>query len=177
MRIENRQQFLVLAAAGAVALLAADRLVVTPLTKLWKARSAAMAELRKQVEEGASLVQREVIIRSRWEQMRDNALPSNPSLAEQQVLRAFDSWAQRSRVSITSIMPQWKQDADEYKTLECRVDAAGDLESLSQFLYNVERDPMALKIESVELTARDNNGRQLTLAMQISGLVLAPKTP
>ncbi len=177
MRIENRQQFLVLAAAGAVALLAADRLVVTPLTKLWKARSAAIAELRKQVEEGASLVQREVIIRNRWEQMRDHTLPSNPSLAEQQLLRAFDSWAQRSRVSITSIMPQWKQDADEYKTLECRVDAAGDLESLSQFLYNVERDPMALKIESVELTARDNNGRQLTLAMQISGLVLAPKTP
>jgi Tfp pilus assembly protein PilO len=177
VKIENRQQLLAIVAVGAVALLAADRLVVTPLTKLWKARSASIAQLRKQIETGSSLLQREVVIRHRWEQMRDNTLPNNPSLAEQQLLRAFDSWSQRSRVSITSIMPQWKLDADDYKTLQCRVDAAGDLESLSQFLYNVERDPMALKVESVELTARDNNGRQLTLAMQLSGLVLTPKTP
>jgi Tfp pilus assembly protein PilO len=177
VRIENRQQLLAIIAVGVVALLAADRLVFTPLAKLWKSRAAAIVDLRRQVAEGTSLLGRETVVRSRWEQMRKNTLPNNPSLAEQQMLKAFDNWSRQSRVSITSIMPQWKHDADEYMTLQCRVDAAGDLETLSQFIYDIEKDPMALKVESVELTSRDNSGQQLTLGMQISGLVLTPQTP
>ena len=49
-------------------------------------------------------------------------------------------------------------------TYECRVDAAGDLGKLSRFLYSVERDPMALKLESVELGARDKDGQQFRWA-------------
>jgi Tfp pilus assembly protein PilO len=177
VKIENRQQLLALVAVGAVVLLAADRLAFTPLAKLWKGRSAAIVELRKQVAEGTSLLGRDSVIRARWEQMKANTLPINRSLAEQQMLKAFDNWARQSRVSITSIMPQWKRDADEYMTLQCRVDAAGDLETLCQFIYDIENDPMALKVESVELTSRDNTGQQLTLGMQISALVLTPQTP
>ena len=43
---------------------------------------------------------------------------------------------------------------------------------LSRFLYSVERDPMALKLELVELGARDKDGQQLSLGLQLSGLVL-----
>jgi hypothetical protein len=35
---------------------------------------------------------------------------------------------------------------------------------------------MALKIESVDLSARDDTGQQLTLALQINGLALTPQT-
>ena len=106
------------------------------------------------------LVQREQSIRSRWEQMSTNALPNNTSAAEQQVVTAIDRWAQDSGVAISAITPQWKHDSDDYMTYECRVDAAGDLGKLSRFLYSVERDPMALKLELVELGARDKEGQQ-----------------
>src|SRR5262245_66362715 len=106
--------------------------------------------------------------------MQANTLPNNSALAEQQVLKAFDSWAQRTRLSVTSITPQWKHDADNYVTLECRVDASGTLDRLSQFLYEIERDPMALKVEQVEITAKDKTGSLLTLGLQVSGLVLTP---
>ena len=59
-------------------------------------------------------------------------------------------------------------------TLECRVDGFGNLSSLTRFLYDVEKDPMALKVEAVEITARDNDGQQLSLALQVSGLLLTP---
>ena len=53
---------------------------------------------------------------------------------------------------------------------------AGDLSKLSRFLYSVEKDPMALRMELVELGARDKEGQQLSLGLQLSGLVLnAPK--
>lgn len=177
MKINNRQQLLAIAAMATVALLAADRLVYTPLTKWWKTRSATITELRQQIADGTSLLQRDQVIRRRWQQMQANTLPRNSSLAEQQLLKAFDTWSQHSRVCLTSIMPQWKHDADDYMTLDCRVEATGDLETLSQFIYSIEKDSLALKVESLELNAHDDTGQQMTLGLQLSGLVLTPQAP
>jgi hypothetical protein len=173
MKIQNRKQWLVVIAVAGIVLLVADRAVLTPLMSLWKTRSAKVAELRKQIAQGESLIQREQSIRRRWDQMRRNTLPTNSSLAEQQLLKAFDAWARDSRANITLITPQWKRD-DDYSTLECRVDANGSLDTLCRFLYSVERDPMALKLEMAELTSHDDNGQQMTLGLQVSGLVLTP---
>jgi hypothetical protein len=176
MKIDNRQQLLVALTVAAAALFAGDRLVFEPLHNWWKARSERVAELRQRVNGGRLLIRREESIRLRWEMMRTNTLPSDTSLAEQQVLKAFDGWSRESGASITGITPQWKNDTEDYLTLNCRVEAAGDLGTLSRFLYEIEKDPMALKLESVELSAHDNSGQQLTLGLQISGLVLAPPT-
>jgi hypothetical protein len=173
MQIKNRQQFLIIAAIAAIALFAGDRLVLSPLLTAWGGRATRITELRKQITQGKLLLQREQSIRGRWQQMSGNTLPGNTSAAEQQVFKAIDLWAQNSGVAISAITPQWKHDSDDYMTFECRVDAAGDLGKLSRFLYSVERDPMALKLELVELGARDKEGQQLSLGLQLSGLVLA----
>lgn len=172
---KNRQQLLGLIAAGAVAFLAADRLLITPLSNSWKARSAKVGLLRQKIAEGRAEVQREGSLRDRWDQMRAHTLPNNTSQAEQQVLKAFDNWAQRSRLTLVSISPQWKHDADEYMTLECRVEGAGSLDTVSRFLYGLEQDPMALKLQAVEITSRDNDGQQFALGLQVSALVLTPQ--
>jgi hypothetical protein len=173
--LKNRQQLLVVVAAAAIALFTTDKLVLTPLSKSWKARSTQIAELRKKVAAGQSLVQRERSLRDRWEQMRANTLPNNASQAEQKVLKAFDSWARQSQVSLLSISPQWKHDGDDFMTLECRVEAAGTLNTVTRFLYELEKDPMALRLQAVELSSRDNDGQQLALGLQVSGLVLTPQ--
>ncbi len=175
MKIKNRQQLLTIAAVAVVVLFAADKLLISPLGHFWKERSKRIAELRKKVEDGNQLVKHEQSWRSRWDQMRKNTLANNPSIAEQQVLGAFDRWSQSNRVSITSINPQWKHDTDEYTTLQCRVEASGSLNALSRFLYDIEKDPSALRLEIVELSSRDNEGQQLALGLQISGLVLTPQ--
>jgi hypothetical protein len=172
MNVKNRQQLLTLVVIGAVILLAADKLVLGPLKNAWTSRSERIEELRKRVGEGRSLVEREDSLRARWVQMRTNTLPENASQAEQQVLRAFDRWSSDSRVSVLSINPQWKREADEYLTLQCRVEASGNLGAISRFIYELEHDPIAVKIESLELSARDSDGQQLALGLQVSGLAL-----
>ena len=97
MKIENRQQFLVVLTIAVAALFVGERLIYEPLANWWSARSQNIAALRKQVSDGKLLIQREPAIRSRWAQMRTNTLPANTSLAEQQVLKAFDNWSQRQR--------------------------------------------------------------------------------
>jgi hypothetical protein len=173
--LKNRQQLLGFVAAAAIALFAADKLLLTPLTKTWQARSTRIAALRKNVASGQGLVQRERSLRERWEGMRANALPDNASQAEQRVLKAFDTWARQSKVSLLSISPQWKHDAEEYMTLECRIEAAGTLDTVSRFLYELEKDPAAFRLQAVELSSRDNDGQQLALGLQVSGLVLTPQ--
>ena len=175
MPIKNRQQLLVYVAIGALALLAADHFVRGPLVALWDARARQLRDLRTQVTMGKMLVNREQAIRSLWDRMQHSTLTNNASAAEQQLFAAIDSWRQDSRVVLNGATPQWKHDADEYMTYQCRLDASGNLPSLTRFLYDIEKDPMALKLESVELAARDKEGQQLSLAVQISALVLTPQ--
>ena len=172
MNINNRQQLLTIVAGIAVALWAGDKLIFSPLTKSWKERTTRIAELRKSVTQGTQLLAREQSIRQRWESMRTNTLPNPVSVAESQVFKAFDRWSQDSQISITSIKPQAKQNADDYMTVEFRVDAFGSLSTLTRFIYNVEKDPLAVKVEAVEINSRDNEGQQLTLGLQVSGLLL-----
>jgi hypothetical protein len=90
--------------------------------------------------------------------MRSHTLPDDVSEAENEVLKAFERWSEDSHISISSIKPQWKRIGDDYVILECRADAFGGIEALSRFLYNVEKDPLALKVETVEISSRDDNG-------------------
>ena len=176
MKIQNRQQWLAVVAIGIVAYFAVDKLLFTPLWKSWNERQTQVADLRKKISQGALLLQREQSTLRRWEDMSKNTLPNDLSVAEQRLLLAFDFWARESRISVTSIAPQ-KKEADDYTSLECRVDAFGSLATVTRFLYNIEKDPMGLKMESVEISSRDNEGQQISLGLQLSGLILNPQTP
>jgi hypothetical protein len=176
MNLKNRQQLLAAIAIAGAALFAGDKLLFTPLVKGWKNRAVRVADLRKRINQGELLLQRQEGIRSRWDQMRTNTLPADASVAEQRLLQAFESWAQESRISVTSIAPQ-KRDTDDYTSLECRVDAFGSLSTVSRFLYDIEKDPLGLKLETVEISARDNDGQQISVGLQISGLILSSSTP
>lgn len=172
MQIKNRQKLLMIVTFVAVGLFAGDKLLFTPLVNAWKARTLHIQELRVQLAKGKETLQREQSLRARWEEIRRNALPSDTSISEQKLFKAIDSWAQDSGATITAITPQWKHDADDFMTYQCRVDVSGRLSRLAKFLYDIERDPMALKLESVEFAAHDKEGQQLSLGVQLSALVL-----
>lgn len=169
---KNRQHLLGLLAAVVIALFLGDKLILTPLIKSWKARSERIVELKKDVTQGNALLERAASLQSRWDTMRTNTLPADPSLAESQVQRALERWSQASGVSVSSFRTQWKRAADNYITLECRLDAAGTLSTLSRFLYAIEADPLGIKVDRADLSTRDNDGQQLNLALTISGLQL-----
>ncbi|HUA66038.1 MAG TPA: hypothetical protein VME24_09330 [Alphaproteobacteria bacterium] len=175
MEIKNRQQFLIVVTLALLGVYVANLAVYGPLVSWWKSRQATVDALRQQVAQGAGLIQRESVIRDEWQHIRSNALANDPSRAEQKVLNSFDGWAGDSGANVESITPQWNNDQTNYSTLECHVEASGDLGTLSRFLYDIESDPMTLQLESVELTANDDKGQQLSLGLQFNGLALVPQ--
>jgi hypothetical protein len=54
------------------------------------------------------------------------------------------------------------------------VDATGSLATITRFLYEVERSALPLRVDSIELTSRDEFGQKLTLGLLVSGLRLTP---
>jgi Tfp pilus assembly protein PilO len=172
MKINNRQDFLVVLTVAVVILAVTVNFIIPPIAGWWSDRQKQIRDLRDEVRDGTQMIRREDVIRKNWEDKQANALPSNVSDAEQQFLKAMDAWSRDSGAKITTVMPQWKSDSTNYMTLDCRVESEGDLGALSRFIYDIERGPMAVRLDSVELSAHDNEGQMMTLGMELNGLAL-----
>jgi hypothetical protein len=174
LNLPARQRWLVIAAGSVVALFFLDWALFTPLTKMWTTHSADIARLQKSVSDGRLTLARATQTERVWAEMQTNALPKDPAQAEQDVISAFDRWGRANAIEL-SIRPQWKRGAtDKYSLLECRVDGVGTISTIGKFLYELERSPLALRVDSVELTSRDDTGSKLTLGLVVSGLRLTP---
>ncbi len=170
-----RQRLLVILTATMVALYILDAAVIEPLYNLWRTHSAEIAALQKKVADGRNLIVRGPQLERTWADMQANALPKDAAQGEQDVLSAFDRWGRATSVELGAIRPQWKRGAtDRYSLLECRVDTTGSLATVSRFLYELERSPLALRVDSIEVSSRDDGGQKLTLALVISGLRFSP---
>jgi hypothetical protein len=177
METKNREKILAIAAGVCAGLWLFNLLVITPMTNAWHRRSAQIDSLRKAIAEGTMLIRRQDTVRGRWDYMRTNSLSSNPTVAERQLFVAFDRWVGASGVTEGSFRPQLHETDDNYSTIECRADVTGTPEAITQFLFDMEKDPIGVKLESCELTSRDDNGRQLALALDMSGLILPTPNP
>ena len=173
METKNREKLLMIAAAACAALWLFNLLVLSPLTNSWRGRSEEITRLKKQIAEGAMLVRRESAIRDRWDTMRSHALAGNPTAAERQLFTAFDHWVGSAGVTQGSFRPQIQETDTNFSTVDSRSDVSGSPENIRDFLKAMSLDPLANKVESFELTSKDDNGQQLTLGLSLSGLVLA----
>jgi hypothetical protein len=173
-KINPRQKLLVIGAAVAVLLYVADS-IYGVVAASWSARSKEIARLRQDVDKGRSSIERGPRTQATWADMEKNSLPKDPAQAEQELITAFDKWGRANNVELSSIKPQWKRGStDRYSLLECRIDATGTNSSLARFLWEVEKSPLPLRVETVEINARDNSGQKLGLGLVVTGLRLSP---
>lgn len=170
MAAKNRERLLLIVALSAVGILAADKLIITPLGNLWSDRSARITSLKQSIERGGNLLERETTITRRWEEMQQTGLANNASVAEDAVLKAANRWGSESGVTFTSFKPQWIEYDGDYQTYDCRANATGDLSAISRFIYELETDPLPIRAEEIEVASRDDSGSNLNLAIRFSGL-------
>ena len=172
METKNREKILAIAVGVAVACWLGEFVVVKPVVTAWHNKSDQIADLQHRLAAGKQLLSRGSEVMDRWRAMQTNSLPGSPALAESKVLTSFDQWVSDSGVTQGSFRPQYKETDDNYSTMECRADVTGDMEQIFTFLYDLEKDPAGIKLDSVELTSRDDTGRQLALVIEMSGLML-----
>jgi len=176
MDFRKREHLLVLAALICLGAWAGDKLVRAPMQKTWNKWDQRITETGKSLAKGHVMVDREDDIRKQWSEMKRRGLPADQSVAENSVLQSLSRWSQQGRLGVTSIKPRWSQDEEDHMKIECRAATQGNVGAVARFLYELERDPLALRVETVEITGRDDSGRDLTLDVQYTGLLLTDKT-
>ena len=175
MAFNKREHAFAIVALLCLLALVGNRFVATPLWGLWKTRSARIAELEKSIANGETLLDREESLNQRWQDMRANSLPAEKSVAENTVVEAVNNWARESNLNITSLKPRWtnsKEQDEIFSKIEFRVAATGNLRAIAEFLYAIESDSMALKIENADIVSRDTRSGSLLLDVQFTGLML-----
>jgi hypothetical protein len=182
MEIKDRQKALLITAVAGLVLLVGNSVILGPLQSSWTLRNKEITDLKKQVTDGRNLLQRKTVLESRWQNMQTNTLPNDQTAAGSALLKAVYRWGQDSGTSIDQVAPQWKSEEDPdtrntITTMECRTDATGNMRSMLRFLWDMESDPIGLRVEDVVIASRDNDGQQLSLGIQMSGLVLGPPQP
>ena len=115
---------------------------------------------------------RESVIRRKWMQMWQAGIPKMKSVSENQVLESVDRWASDSRISFTAIKPSWRTSDKGHLMLECRANGYGDLDEIVRFIHALESDSLALKVDTLELTQRDEKGSSIGMNVNFSGLLL-----
>ncbi len=175
MATRNRERLLLVVAILCLAGLAGDRLILTPCLHFWKYRAEEITLLNKTLSRGHLLLTREREIRERWQEMQHDALSEDASQAENQVLKSVDRWVSASRINLVSLKQLWKNHEEYYNTLECRASAQGGISEVSRFLYELEIDPLCLKIENVAITSRDDGGQSLAIDVTFSGVQFVKK--
>ena len=172
MEVKQRERILIFAAIICLALLAGDKLILSPLSDLWIERSERISELKDLLRDGDFLVKREDVIKGRWDQMNSISLPQNMTEAENRILNSLNRWTQDSRINITSVKPRWAENDEAFMKLEFHASGNGNLASITRFLYELETDKEPLKVEELDITSRDESGNNLSLDLRFSGLVL-----
>lgn len=173
MRNNRREIILKIAVALAAGLFVADWAILSPATAYWKGQSERIEALREKVERGARLIERRAAIEGRWDEMQRTDLPDDRSSAERDVFKAIGRWGGASRVSFTSLAPDWRNhDEEGFETYECRASATGDQASLARLLYEIEKDPLPAHLQECEISTRDAQGKQLLLTIRFSFLRL-----
>lgn len=168
MTSSQREKYLKIGVAVVVGLFLLDWLIISPFTRSWAARSERIEKLEKDVSRGKQLLDREEAIRTRWAEMLRTDLPNEVSAAENEIYKAVGRWVRESRISLTSLTPQWRTHEEGYTTLEARASATGDQAALGRFLYEMEVDPLPVRVHETEITARDAGGKQTMLTVRFS---------
>jgi hypothetical protein len=177
METKNREKLLLIGAGVVIALWLLDTVVISPLIDSWHSRSQEIAGLKEKIANGWSLSRRGEMIGARWDEMRANALANDVPVAERQLFTAFDHWVKVGDVAQGSFHPQPQEGDSNFTTIDWRSDVSGSLPDVANFLRAMSKDPLANKVDSFELTSKDDNGRQLTLALGLSGLILTGSDP
>jgi len=178
METKKREKYLLIAVGALVGFWLLYLFALTPLYNVWSGRQKEIADLRKQIQDGKQTIRRADLIDKKWNHMYINTFSPNSTVAENQMFKSFFGWASDSGVTLVSQKPENKEnDQDQaapYRNEECRVSVTGFQNQIAQFLYDVESSQKGIKVDSVELTLRDDTSKILSLDLTVSGLVLVP---
>ena len=172
MALTNREQKIVILTVIALSVLIIDRYVLSPVLAKRSEISQHKVDLQSRLDESLALLQRAKNLRSRWQTMRSSGLTYDIQETESKVLRFIEKSSQNSGFSLSSIQPDHLPQKEKFGTIELMLSGSGSMQSVTEFLWNIETADVPLKIESMQLGANNEDADVMSLQLQLSSIYL-----
>lgn len=172
MALTNRERTIMIVAVLAVLVLIADRYVLSPVLDEFSAIKQQKETLQATLEQSMATLERGKKLNQRWTQMQQAGLSYDVQKTEGLLLRYLEESSSRSRFLLTSIQPEHSTVQEKFGRIDFTVSGTGSMETITRFLWDVEKAQVPLKIESLQLGANDENARQMSLQVKLSSIYL-----
>jgi hypothetical protein len=171
MGLSKRERIIVLVTILVVGALAADRLVLAPITNgLGELRTERQKALGRVAMAKTLLLERQQIAKKEETTTRFH----DDAEAESRVAKALDQWAADARLTITGVKPDRMAGGDKgLKESLFVIAGKGSLDAVTWFLYQVETSELPVKVKHLQLGSTSEAGDNMSLELRVSTVYLA----
>jgi len=173
MALTSREKIVLLLAIAAVAILAADRYVLTPLIAKRTENKQLCGSLEARLEQSMSIMERRRQLQVRWKEMLQSGLTSRAGQTESLVLRFLQESSQEAGLLLTSVQPEHTIGENQFGQVEFLISGSGSMRAVTRFLWHVETAALPLKIRKFQLGGSDDNASQMSLQLTLTTIYIA----
>ncbi|MFO7959088.1 MAG: hypothetical protein R6X33_18540 [Candidatus Brocadiia bacterium] len=173
MTLSRRETLIAVVAVLAVALLVADRYVITPLMESGAEVEEERRQLMAAMTNARRLFERQRLMARRWQEMKGGGLASEPSDAEGRILQAVRNWAEEAGLALSSVKPERGEREAGVGEITVVAAGTGNMRAVARFLWHTETTALPLRVRELQLGARTEGQDDLSLQLKLSTLYAA----
>jgi hypothetical protein len=173
MILSRRERIIGILVLIALAALALDHYVLSPLLAQRAALGARREQLEADMQRAGSLLKRRRLIAPEWRKMLSSGLKRDPAEAESQILHALRNWSEEAGLSLTSLKPERSTDKAALREITVHAAGTGGMYAVSRFLWHLETAAIPVKVKRVHVISRKAGTDDLSLQVRLSTLYLA----
>lgn len=179
MTLSKRERYIATGTIVVVVILGLDYFFISPRLARYKELESQIQLDEQELSRGKLLAVNSLRLQKRWQEMMSGPLKRDYSEAESQSLGAIFEWASNARLAVSSAKPERTDKEKAFQKITFRVTAAGNMEQVSRFIYNIQHAPVPAHITDLQINAKDPNRAtptdELTLTIGIATIFLPPE--
>ena len=177
MNISKRERYIIIFTALAVIILLGDKALVSPFLERRDNEAASLESLTTKVDSSQRLLLREQTIHESWSQMQAQGLGDSAPTAENRLIQAFQKWSDDAGLKNVTTVPARPRLRTALQQVTLQVTAAGPLNAITKFLWNVESAPIPVRVQQLTLNTRKEGADDLTLSVTLSTIYQPAPSP
>ena len=170
MVLSKRERLIAVVTLLVLMIFIIDRYVLTPFLEAKENISIEKQGLMNEMQQAAKVFRHRNRINDEWQAMIKGGLGSDPSALESRILHEIRQWSSDYNVTLSSIKPNHNgsDEAAILKEIIFNVACRGSMDSIGQFLWQIENSQLPLRIIEFQLGAREADGRDMSLQLKLS---------
>ena len=172
MALTHRERIIMFLAVTAIALLIADRIILSPVLNARSQTRETRQSLQTELDQANAALERREILQKRWEQMQQAGLTDTVETIEGLLFRHLKEASADSGLLLTSIQPDRQGNQPDLGEIEFAVSWTGSMAAVTAFLWDLETAQIPLRIKSLQLGANDETAAKMSLQVKLSSIYL-----